>query len=283
MDEIQAPGGNRWHPAWLIALGAGLAVLYAPTAAWLWNGWMSSLRDNAHGVFIPLLSGYFAWEALKPLGTRPRESSAWGLAFVVPALAVHAVATGLGAPLASAASIVLLLPGLSLLLLGPARTRAIAFPLAFLIFMLPIPPEATAHLHLVLRRVTTVASAAIVPLLGIQVFAEGTTLHLANATLEVADACSGYSTLYASIVLALLTSYFCRTWRRRALVLLASVPIAICVNILRVVALVLLVHWQGSDVLATSLHETSGLVIFGLALLIIYRLGDEREASGRTA
>ena len=167
------------------------------------------------------------------------------------------------------------MPGLSLLLLGPARTRAIAFPLALLVFMLPIPLALTSRIHLALRHIATDASAVIVPWLGIRVFAEETTLHIANATLEVADACSGFSTLYASMAMALLTAYFCRSWARRVLVVLLSVPIAIAANILRVILLVLLVYWQGTDVLATSLHEISGLFTFALALPVIFWIGSD--------
>jgi exosortase len=275
VHEAGVSGRESWRPAWFAAVLVALVVLYAPTVAWLWDRWTLSVWHNAHGMFVPLLSGWFAYQELKRTRDLPRRSSAWGFAFLVPALLLHAVDAAVNTQLVSAASIVLLLPGLSLLLLGPARTRAIAFPLAFLAFMLPIPLALTSQLHFALRRVATETSAVIVPWLGIRVFAESTTLHIANATLEVADACSGFSTLYASMVLALLTAYFSRSWPRRVLVLLLAAPIAICVNILRVVLLVLLVYWQGTDVLATSMHTISGLFTFALALPIIFWLGDD--------
>ena len=91
--------------------------------------------------------------------------------------------------------------------------------------------------------------------------------------LEVADACSGFSTLYATVTVAVLTAYFCENKGRRILVLLIAVPLAIGVNIVRVLILSLLVHWFGLDILGTSAHEISGLATFVVALPIIFWLG----------
>jgi exosortase/archaeosortase family protein len=55
--------------------------------------------------------------------------------------------------------------------------------------------------------------------------------------------------------------------------LLIAAPLAIGVNIMRVLLLTLLVNWFGLDVLATSAHEISGLLTFVIALPIIFYLG----------
>ena len=175
--------------------------------------------------------------------------------------------------LLSAVSFVLLLPGLSLLFLGAARTRRIAFPLLFVALMLPIPLAVTERLHLVLRQIAAHACEVLVPMLGIPVMRVETTLHTPNASLLVADACSGFSTLYAAGAVALLTMYLSASNVRRALVGILFAPIAIVVNVVRVALLVVLVYWQGTDVLATSLHELSGIVTFLIALPVIFWIG----------
>jgi exosortase len=264
-----------WRLAWALAVLALVAMLYAPTVAWLWDRWTMSVWHNAHGLFIPPLSAWFAWQELQRMRGAPRQSSAWGFAFLVPALGLLAVDAALNTQLASAFSLIVLLPGLSLLLLGPARTKAIAFPLMFLVFMLPIPLALTGKVHLFLRHIATAAAATIAPWLGIPVYAESTTLHLANATLEVADACSGFSTLYASVTMAMLTAYFCTSWKRRVILLLAAAPIAIAANIVRVVLLVVMVRWRGLGFLETWQHEATGMLTFALALPLIFWLGSE--------
>jgi exosortase len=261
---------HRW-----VAVGlAGLlgVVLYAPTVGWLFERWTMSVWQNAHGLLIPPMAAYFAWYELRECRGRP-SASAWGFAWLTPALLLHAVDAGLHTQLLSALSLVLVLPGVSLIFLGPARTRAIAFPLLFLMFMLPIPLGFIEPLIGWLRGFSATASATLVPLAGIPVFQDGTTLHIANAALEIADACSGFSTLYASLAVALLVAYSSGGTWRRLLVLVAAAPIAIAANLVRVILLILLVYSQGTAVLATRLHEASGLLTFALAIPLIFWLG----------
>lgn len=273
----RAAAGTALQRLALWAVLIQLAVVYAPTVAWLFDRWTLSVWHHAHGLLIPPLVAYFVYQELDRVRALPPGASAWGFAFLVPALAMHVADMGMHTQLLSAISLVLILPGLALLFLGRARTLAIAFPLAFSAFMLPIPLSMTEGLHLALREVATVATAAFVPLLGIGVYAEGTTLHLADQTLFVGDGCSGFSTLYASLAVAALTAYSCSSWRRRVLVLGLAAPVAVAANIVRVVLLVVLVHWRGEDVLGTWLHPGSGMLTFALALPVIFWLGTASE------
>jgi exosortase len=264
-------GGTR--AAWLMATVALLALVYLPTVRWLIDRWTMSVWHNAHGMFIPLLVGYFAYHELQRVRSLPTSSSALGFIFVLPALALHVFDTGMHTQLLSAASIVVLLPGLSLLFLGTERTKAIAFPLAFMLFMLPIPLAVTERLHLALRHIATEGVSVLAPLMGITLYAEGTTLHLTESTLFVGDGCSGFSTLYAACAVAALTAYSCPDWKRRIVVLLSAAPLAIAANILRVFLLVAVVQMTNTDVLSTWVHPASGMLTFALSLPIIFWLG----------
>lgn len=265
--------GERWRRPLLILVGIELAVLFAPTVAWLVDRWTISVWHNAHGMFIPPLVGWLAWQELRARPDLPVEGSRWGYALLVPALLVHALDAGMHTQLLSAIALFAAIPGLSLLLLGPARTRAIAFPLAFLAFALPIPLGVTGSMHLVLRNIAANLTAALLPVFGVSVFLEGTSIHTTKGVLQVADACSGFSTLYAAMAVATLTAYTAASWPRRLLVLAAAAPLAILANLLRVVALSLLVVWYGSGVLETVIHPLSGMATFALALPVIFWLG----------
>ncbi len=275
----KGPSLSRVQIVWLTAVATALGLVYLPTILWLFDRWTMSVWHNAHGMFIPALVGYFAYHELTRLRHLPPSSSALGFAFLLPALGLHVLDTGMHTQLLSAASLVLILPGLSLLFLGWQRTMAIAFPLAFMALMLPIPLALTESLHLVLRKIATVASGAIVPLLGITAYTEGTTVHLAGATLQIGDGCSGFSTLYAACAVAALTAYSCSGWSRRVLVLLSAAPLAIAANILRVVLLIAVVDWTGIDVLSTWVHPASGMLTFALSLPVIFWLGSTRTES----
>lgn len=266
---------------WLV--GIGLIALFAPTVMWLWERWTLSVWHNAHGLLLVPVVAYFVYEELKRLRHLPVSSTPWGFAILVPALALHALDAGMNTQLLAAVALVLALPGLSLLFLGVERTKAIGFPLFLLVLALPIPLSFTETIHLQLRHIATAATAAIVPHLGIPVFVEGTTLHMATGSLQVADACSGFSTLHAAIAVSLLTAYLTPSVPRRALVLLAAAPIAIASNVLRIILLVVMVVWRGPDVLETFIHPLSGMMTFALSLPIIFWLGGNEQRETQPA
>jgi exosortase len=262
-----------------VALAAvELVILYAPTVAWMWSRWTENVWEHAHGLLIVPLVGYFISQELKLFRGHPVRANAWGLLLLTLGLGAHVLDTGMHTQLLSAASLILVLPGLSLLLLGTEVTRAIAFPLTLLVLALPIPLAFTEQIHLVLRRFITHVLGVVLPMVGIPTFAEGTTLSLGTGTLEIADACSGFTTLYAAVAVALLTAYTAPTVRRRALVLASAVPLAICANLLRIFLLAVLVVWRGSDILDTFIHPLSGMMTFALALPVIFWLGGGNAA-----
>jgi exosortase len=265
-----------------VLVAAELVALYGPTVAWLWERWTLSVWHHAHGLLILPVVAYFVRQELEDVRHLPRSSSALGFLIVVPALALRALDAGMHTQLLSAVSLVLLLPGLSLLLIGKARTSRIAFPLAFLAFALPIPLALTEELHWQLRLIATAATSTVVPMLGIPMFVEGTTLHMASGALQVADACSGFSTLYAAIAVACLTAYSTQSTSRRVLVMLSAAPLAIAANVLRVISLVLLVVWKGEGILETFVHPLSGMMTFALALPVIFWLGDDSSSRRRS-
>lgn len=252
-----------------------LFALFAPTLLWLFQRWTLSVWHNGHGILVSAIVIYLIWKELKKNERLPISTNGWGFLILIPALLLHILDTGLNSQLLSAFAILLALPGLSLLFLGTERTKAILFPLCTLLLTLPIPLVFTESLHMLLRQIATKSVAWLLKLFGIPVFSHGTSIEVENGSLMVADACSGFSTLYASITIAILTAYFCKNTYRKILVLLIAVPLAVSVNIIRVLVLVLLVNWFGLDVLATSAHELSGLLTFMVALPIIFYLGND--------
>jgi exosortase len=263
----------RWRRPLVLLVGIELLVVFAPTVAWLVDRWTLSVWQNAHGIFVPPLVLWMAWQELKARPDLPLEGSAWGFAFVAPALALHALDAGLHSQLLSALALFLAIPGLTLLLIGKARTRQIAFPLAFLVFAIPIPLAFTEPLHFVLRQLVATSAGALLPYFGVSVFREGTNLHHANGTMAIIDACSGFSTLYAAAAVASFVAYTAGSWQRRVLVLAAAAPIAIAANLLRVLALTLAVIWYGNGIMDTFFHPLSGMMTFVLALPVLFWLG----------
>lgn len=262
--------GARMQTALVALVAAELLILFAPVVQWLYGRWTLSVWHHAHGLLIPPVVAWFCYEELRRFRGQPVDGSAWGFALLVPALALHAADTTMHTQLLSAIALVLALPGLSMLLLGVPRTRAILFPLAFSAFALPIPLSLTESLHLALRQIATKGVVTLLPLLDVAFYSEGTTIYLTNATVQIADACSGFSTLYASLAVACLLGYNASTWKRAVVTLLAAVPVALGANILRVLLLVALVAWRGEGILETWVHPASGMMTFAIALPALF-------------
>ncbi len=256
-----------------------ILILFAPTALWLFDRWTMGVWHNGHGILITAVVIYLIWEELQRQQLKNHEttSSAWGFLFLAPALILHMLDTGIHTQLLSAAALFLSLPGFSFLFLGAKRTKSILFPLSMLIFTLPIPLTFTESIHLFLRHIAADSVGWILIQIGIPSFKTGTLIEIPNGSLQVADACSGFSTLYASITVAILTAYFCPVVIRRVLVLTIAIPLAITINVIRVFLLTMLVHWFGIDILDTSLHEISGIITFVVSLPIIFWLGRAPE------
>ncbi|VAX29549.1 Eight transmembrane protein EpsH [hydrothermal vent metagenome] len=270
-DQYGKPG-RRENVLLLVVLLLSV-LIYAPTLRWLFDRWTMSIWHNGHGLFIPPIVAYLVWQKLGALRHLPREASVWGFALLVPALGLHVLDVGIHTEILSALSVIIFMPGLSLLFLGAKRTRGIAFLLFFLFFMLPLPLGLTQGVHLVLRDITAANIAWAIPKMGVPIFVSGTLIHLPNANLLVADACSGFSTLYAMTAVTCLIIHVSPHRSRALLVLFIAVPIAILANTLRSIILVLSVYWYDVEILETWIHSFSGIVSMILALAVVFWAG----------
>lgn len=269
--KMDKPRTHLW------CLGLVLIVIiavYAPTVRWLLNRWTMSVWHHGHGILILLAVIYLIWIELKKHRELQDNVSAWGFAILIPALMIHILDAGISSQFLSAFSLFLALPGLSLLFLGTRRTKAIIFPLLILFLTLPIPLFMARFVHLILRDISSEAVAFILPFIGIPVFLQGTTLQIAAGHLDVADACSGFSTLYASVTIACLVAYYCQNFRRKIIIIIIAAPLAIVVNIMRIILLCVLVSQLGTDILNTNLHDISGMITFVIVIPIIFWLGN---------
>ena len=172
----------------------------------------------------------------------------------------------------------MLLPGLSLLLLGTERTRAMRVPLIIALFMVPLPYLVTSVLFL--REITTEGVVALLRLGGVAVYSEGTVIQLAWGPFRVSEACSGLSTFYSAIAISVVFAGLSSSPGRRAALILSAIPLAITANIVRVIVLVFLCKWFGNELLATPIHEGSGAATFAVVFLILHRIANPQDIRG---
>jgi exosortase len=259
----------------IVALTAGVALVYWQVFVRLVDAWIVD-GNYSHGFLIPPLAAWFVWERRSRLAALPPRGSALGLVLFAAGILVL-VAGLLGSELfLSRVSLIATLAGMVLFLYGWQHLRILAFPIAFLILMIPLPAiifnQIAFPLQLLASRVGETAIASC----NIPVLREGNVLIMANTTLEVAEACSGIRSLISLVTLGVVYGHFSdsRTWVRVALVA-ASVPVAIIANGARVAGTGIAAHWMGAAAAQGFFHEFSGWVLFVLAfamMLGIHRL-----------
>jgi exosortase len=245
-------------------------LLYAALLKNLVLQWWSD-PDYSHGFFVPLFSAYILWRQRERWMKTEIKPSNFGLLVMLGAIGLLLVGS-LGAELFTTRfSLLLLLAGMILFLAGWKLLRAVFFPLAFLIFMIPLPAivynQITFPLQLIASRLATFWLEAV----HVPVLRDGNVLIFSNYSLEVVEACSGVRSLMTLISLAVIYGYFMesRRWVRYVLVIL-MVPIAIVSNAIRIVGAGIMAHRFGPARAEGFLHEFSGWVIFLAALLLLF-------------
>jgi exosortase len=145
------------------------------------------------------------------------------------------------------------------------------FPLGFLVFMIPIPAVVLEATTQVLKRGSTEVVAALFALTGTPNLRRGFVFSLPTVVIRVADECSGIRSSIALLLMALLMGHTSLTsgWSKTCLAL-ATLPITILKNGIRIVTLTLLAVHVNPGFLTGRLHNQGGIVFFliGVAALV---------------
>lgn len=265
------------------ALCTGIGLVYASTLSSLARQWGSD--DNySHGFFVLPLALYFAWERRDRLAAAPRHANAAGLALIVGSLLIR-LAGVLGSDIfLTRVSLIGVIAGAIWFVWGQRHVRILAFPILFLLLMIPLPAIIFNQLAFPLQLFASRVGEGVIAAAGIPVLREGNVLHLPAATLEVAEACSGIRSLVSLLMLAIVLGYFTgQGTRGRVALALAAVPIAIAANAARVAGTGLAAEWVGPEAAQGFFHTFSGWLMFVVAfigLLLVQqvstRLGQRR-------
>jgi exosortase len=227
--------------------------------------------DYSYGFLIFPISLYLVWRRRKQLALIPWTPKIWGWLIILLSLIIYVI--GVYAETVTMASLSMLscLVGLILYFCGPAVLRALWFPIIFLLFMIPIPTPVYVSLTVPLQLYVTNVSVALVGVLGIPLNQEGNIIHLPETTLAVIDACSGLRSLLALMALsAMLSDLTLKRFALRIAQFLLALPVAIIVNIFRVVLTTLLAYKGSMAAIQGGGHVVIGISTFIFALAIVW-------------
>jgi exosortase len=260
-------------PWWQAAALAGLLLwLYLHVFTHLVLQWWND-PDFSHGFFVPLFSAFVIWQERSRITTlipRPSWSGLLFLGFGMCLLIVGQFGADIFLP---RVSLLIVLAGLIVFFLGWNFFRALLFPWAFLFLMIPIPAIIFNHITFPLQLLTSKVASTTLPWMGVPVFREGNIINLSTMQLEVAEACSGIHSLMSLATLAVIYGYLMeRKIAIRILLVLASVPIAVAANSLRIVGTGLLVQYWDPERAKGFFHEFQGWLVFVASLVMLYLL-----------
>ncbi|MDR3542766.1 MAG: exosortase [Desulfocapsaceae bacterium] len=243
-----------------------LLLLYLPFLKTLVIEWGIN-DDYSHGYFIPFLSLYFIYrirDKLKDITIKPCNA---GLLVVLAGLGQLIVGKIGSEFFLQRTSFIIVLFGLVLFFLGWQYLKNLFLPLAYLLFMIPLPAIIWNKIAFPMQLFSSYLTEQVVSGFGIPIYREGNVIHLAQTTLEVVAACSGLRSLVTmfalSGALALLSTL--PPWKR-IILFFSAAPIAIFANIVRLTATALMATRIGADAAQGFLHEFSGMAVFILGM-----------------
>lgn len=273
---------------WLVLL-AGLAVAFGHNFAEMWKRWFPSWHRVGLSLYDRIVKGesYYTHSPLVPLVSllaavllirhtripvKPRPGV--GLAVLISSLVVHLLGCLARVNFVSGFAFIGVLCGLVLVLWGATALRRLWFPIAFLVFMIPLPEVTIASLNFRLKMMAADWGVRLVDLLGVVAARSGNQVYLSGGkSLVIANVCNGLRTLISLLAFGALYTYVCRLrglWRLGLFAM--TIPVAVVSNSIRILSLILVVDAWDVATAVGWYHDFSGILIFVLAFLLMFGL-----------
>jgi exosortase B len=252
----------------LVALA--VAVLFGPTYARLSQTlWLSD--EHSHGPLILAVCAYLMFRRRAALAALPappwrRTGPAWAL--LAASMALLAIGRAASMPLLELLAQPFAAAALLLIFKGTAGLRLMAFPVAFLVFSVPLPGVLVAAVTAPLKLAVSAVSTSLLHAVGYPIARQGVVLTVGPYQLLVADACAGLNSVFMLEALVLLYTNLMgyRDRWRNAFLILAAVPISFAANVVRVVTLVMVTFHFGDAAGRGFVHDFAGVLLLLVAL-----------------
>ena len=234
--------------------------------------------NYTHGLFVLPMAAVLAWRRRTRLAVIPVRPSWAGVTLLVLSALVYVVGVAAAELFLMRVSMVGVVAGLVWASQGSARTRVLAWPLAFLLLMIPLPYLVYYRLTFPLQLQSSAITGAILDWAGMPVLREGNVLRLEGYSLEVVTACSGLRSIMTLGAVAVFLVEFMDLGRwGRLLFLLLVIPVAVASNSGRLLVTAILSAVSGPEAAEGFLHGLSGVGVFilGLATLLAFGKGIE--------
>ena len=226
------------------------------------------------GPFVPVVSGYIIWLKKDVLKKLPRQQNMLGIILILFALVLHILAQRGDLQRVSIVAFIIILLGIILFLLGKKFLYELAFPIIFLVFMVPME-FLDGMIGVPLRIFAAKWAAMILDILGFELIRTGTQINMIGVfRFDVAAPCSGLKSLVSLTALSFAFAYLSQKENWKRLVIIAfAIPIALIANVCRIIMLGLIAVVFGKEAALGCFHGFSGFFLFTFALLALTGIG----------
>lgn len=247
---------------------AYLVPLKAMVTTWLTDG------DYSYGFFIPLVSAYLVWDLRGRLRNVDVKNS-WMVLPVLIVLVLISIYGLLGSSgNVSMPSVPLLIIAFTAFCFGLSVAYTMILPLGFLFFMVPIPAVLERTIGMYLKSISSRLGGEIIQAFNIPVHISGNIIDLGVTQLQVVDACNGLRYVFPLFALGIIYAFFFeRVAWKRVICVLATIPIAILTNAVRIGMTGILTTYYGEGVAEGFMHSFSGWAMFWVAFAVLFLLG----------
>jgi exosortase D (VPLPA-CTERM-specific) len=227
-------------------------------------------EEYSYGYLIPPVCAWLVWQKRGELAKIPRRGSWAGVGLVLSGIVLALFGELSTIYLVIHYAFIVTIGGIALAAVGWRGLRVLFAPLAYLVFMVPLPPFLYNNLSLKMQLISSELGVAVIRVLGISVFLEGNVIDLGVYELQVAEACNGLRYLFPLMSFGYLVGYLYNgPWWHKAVLFLSAGPITIVINSVRIGMTGVLVEHAGVEAAEGFLHLFEGWVIFmwGLGML----------------
>lgn len=268
---LKASRDLSWRPSLLVLL-AGAAAFFVPTVLGIARASWAT-EQGGHGPIVLAVAVWLIWRDFGAARALARPGSAAVTAvLLVPLLLLYMFARITSIIEIEALAMYATLMVVAYSFIGLRAMRRLWFPLLFLLFAVPPPDTLYALMTQPLKIAISGWSVSLLYWLGYPVASSGVILQIGQYQLLVAAACSGVNSLLSLTALGLFYSYIRQGSHpaQMAILILLTIPIAVVVNLIRVLMLMLITYHFGEAAGQGWFHEFAGLSMFVVALLLIY-------------
>lgn len=244
-------------------------------------------EEFSHGYMIPLVSLYLFLQKLPQLAAIKPTHKSWSVVIVVVGILFYIIGELSALYAIIQYGFIIVLAGIAVAILGVRGALVVAVPIAYLLFMIPLPNFLYANLSSNLQLLSSSIGVAILRLFNISVFLEGNIIDLGTLKLQVVDACSGLRYLFPLMSFGFIVAYVYRAplWKR-AFIFISTIPITILMNSFRIAVIGITVDIWGASAADGFIHDFEGWVVFlaclgllALEVYVLHRLSGNRASA----